>query len=71
MSIIVQVFKGLNIVTNKVTDREQVEVPHHMISYVEKPWIRHTVTQFKDKALPIVRYFFSYNHISLIISHVF
>ncbi|CAD5115341.1 DgyrCDS4323 [Dimorphilus gyrociliatus] len=49
-----QVYKGLDVVTNKVTLEEQLEAPHHMISYVEKPWLKHTVTQFRDKAIPII-----------------
>ena len=49
-----QVYKGLNIITNKVTSEEQREIPHHMINIVSPP-SEFTVVQFKNMALNIIK----------------
>ncbi|XP_054287885.1 tRNA dimethylallyltransferase-like [Macrosteles quadrilineatus] len=48
-----QVYKGLDIVTNKVTKEEQKEVPHHMIDYLG-PGEPIKVVDFRDKALRVI-----------------
>jgi len=48
-----QMYKGLNIVTNKVTAEEQARVPHHAINILE-PAASNTVVDFRNRALPIV-----------------
>ncbi|XP_071965717.1 tRNA dimethylallyltransferase-like isoform X2 [Antedon mediterranea] len=48
-----QVYRGLNIITNKVNSEEIEACPHHVIDYVN-PLSRYTVVDFRDKALPIV-----------------
>ncbi|XP_076045086.1 uncharacterized protein LOC143027609 [Oratosquilla oratoria] len=48
-----QVYKGLDIVTNKVTEEEQSLVKHHLLDFVD-PLSRYTVVDFRDKALPII-----------------
>ncbi|XP_035216786.1 tRNA dimethylallyltransferase-like isoform X2 [Stegodyphus dumicola] len=47
-----QVYKGLDIVTNKVTPEEQKEAVHHLINCVD-PLSRYTVVDFRNKALPL------------------
>lgn len=54
-----QVYKGLDIVTAKATTEEQSKVPHHLLD-VANPGIPYTVVQFRDKALPIVSFFYSH-----------
>ena len=49
-----QIYKGLNIITNKVTDEEQTDVKHHMISYLNADHKHYTVVDFKTAALPII-----------------
>ena len=49
----IQVYKGLDIITNKVTSNEQAVIPHYMINIVE-PSEQFSVVQFKAKALPII-----------------
>eukprot|EP00095_Tigriopus_kingsejongensis_P003816 maker-scaffold278_size225338-snap-gene-1.25 protein:Tk03816 transcript:maker-scaffold278_size225338-snap-gene-1.25-mRNA-1 annotation:"trna mitochondrial" len=48
-----QMYKGLDIVTNKVTSEELKLVPHHVIDYLD-PLTKCTVVDFRNKALPIV-----------------
>lgn len=51
--LIFQVYKGLDIVTNKVTSEEKEAAVHHMIDHVD-PLSRFTVVDFQNQALPIV-----------------
>lgn len=44
-----QMYKGLDIVTNKVTQEERRLVKHHMIDYLD-PLLRTTVVEFRNKA---------------------
>ncbi|XP_042878743.1 tRNA dimethylallyltransferase-like [Penaeus japonicus] len=48
-----QVYKGLDIVTNKVTTEEQAQVQHHLLDFVD-PLSRYTVVDFRNAALPVV-----------------
>lgn len=50
-----QVYKGLDIITNKVTKEEQAMVPHHLLNFLD-PLERYTVVDFRDAALPIVSF---------------
>ncbi|XP_051526225.1 uncharacterized protein LOC127424819 [Myxocyprinus asiaticus] len=44
-----QVYKGLDLITNKVTEEEQAQCRHHMISFVD-PLVRgFTVVDFRNK----------------------
>jgi len=48
-----QMYKGLDIVTNKVTEEEQRMVKHHMINILD-PLSINNVVDFRNRALPIV-----------------
>ena len=48
-----QVYKGLDIVTNKVTAEEQAECPHHLIDFLS-PLKEFSVVEFRNMALPLV-----------------
>ncbi|XP_077991476.1 tRNA dimethylallyltransferase-like [Glandiceps talaboti] len=48
-----QVYKGLDIITNKVTTEERQQCPHHVIDFIE-PLSRYTVVDFRNKAVPII-----------------
>ena len=48
-----QMYRGLDIVTNKVTEEEQARVRHHMINILD-PLCHNNVVDFRNKALPIV-----------------
>ncbi|XP_037077801.1 tRNA dimethylallyltransferase-like [Pollicipes pollicipes] len=48
-----QVYKGLDIISNKVTPEEQQLVPHHMIDIVE-PTTNYSVVKFRDACLSAI-----------------
>ena len=48
-----QVYKGLDIITNKVTAEEQSQCPHHMIDFVS-PLKEFSVVDFRNMALPLI-----------------
>ncbi|XP_072404719.1 tRNA dimethylallyltransferase isoform X1 [Chiloscyllium punctatum] len=48
-----QVYKGLDIITNKVTREEQQLCKHHMISFLD-PLVSYSVVDFRNKALSII-----------------
>ncbi|XP_032901388.1 tRNA dimethylallyltransferase isoform X1 [Amblyraja radiata] len=48
-----QVYKGLDIITNKVTTEEQRLCAHHMISFLD-PLVSYSVVDFRNNALPII-----------------
>lgn len=48
-----QVYKGLDIVTNKVTEDEQQQAQHHMINFID-PMSRYSVIDFRNKSLDII-----------------
>lgn len=49
-----QVYKGLDIVTAKVTSAERQMAPHHLLDVVDPLTVDFTVLQFREMALPIV-----------------
>ncbi|XP_053349205.1 tRNA dimethylallyltransferase [Clarias gariepinus] len=49
-----QVYKGLDIITNKVTAEEQAECPHHMISFMDPLVSSYTVVEFRNKAVSLI-----------------
>ena len=52
--VCVQVYKGLDIITNKVTAEEQAQCPHHLLSILSPLSMNNTVVDFRNMALPIV-----------------
>ena len=48
-----QVYKGLDIITNKATHEERQLIPHHLIDFLD-PLSRFTVTDFRNRALKVV-----------------
>lgn len=51
-----QVYKGLDIITNKVTAEEQAQCPHHMISFVDPLVSNYAVVDFRNKALSLISF---------------
>ena len=60
-----QMYKGLDIVTNKVTEEEQKLVKHHMINILD-PLSFNNVVDFRNRALPIVERLLSEGKIPVI-----
>lgn len=61
-----QVYKGLDIITNKVTAEEQAQVPHHLIDVVS-PLEEFTVLDFKSKALDAIHHLTEQNKIPVVV----
>ncbi|KAM6045195.1 tRNA dimethylallyltransferase isoform 3-T3 [Chlamydotis macqueenii] len=51
-----QVYKGLDIITNKVSPQEQRLCRHHMISFLDPLVSNYTVVDFRDKAVPLISF---------------
>jgi len=49
------VYRGLDIVTNKVTAEEREAVPHYLLDFLE-PHEEYTVQDFRNQSLPIVSF---------------
>ncbi|XP_056154695.1 tRNA dimethylallyltransferase [Lampris incognitus] len=49
-----QVYRGLDIITNKVTAEERAQCRHHMISCVDPLVSSYTVVDFRNKALALI-----------------
>ena len=48
-----QVYKGLDVITNKVTAEELSQCPHHLIDFVS-PLKEFSVVEFRNMALPLI-----------------
>lgn len=51
-----QVYKGMDIITNKVSAQEQALCRHHMISFLDPLVSNHTVVDFRNKAEPLISF---------------
>jgi len=51
-----QVYQGLDIITNKVTAEEHAQCKHHMISFVDPLVSGYTVLDFRNKALALISF---------------
>ncbi|XP_030596940.1 tRNA dimethylallyltransferase isoform X1 [Archocentrus centrarchus] len=49
-----QVYQGLDIITNKVTTEEQIQCRHHMIGFVDPLVSTYTVVDFRNKAVALI-----------------
>ncbi|CAL8297739.1 unnamed protein product [Lota lota] len=49
-----QVYQGLDIITNKVTAEERAQCKHHMIGFVDPLVSSYTVVDFRNKALSLI-----------------
>ncbi|KAF7465296.1 Hypothetical predicted protein [Marmota monax] len=49
-----QVYEGLDIITNKVSAQEQRICQHHMISFVDPLVTNYTVVDFRNKATALI-----------------
>ncbi|KFP90513.1 hypothetical protein N311_05738, partial [Apaloderma vittatum] len=62
-----QVYKGLDIITNKVSPQEQRLCRHHMISFVDPLVSNYTVVDFRDKAVALISYIFARDKIPIVV----
>ncbi|KAK7492875.1 hypothetical protein BaRGS_00015822 [Batillaria attramentaria] len=57
-----QMYQGLDVITNKVTQDEQSQCPHHLLNVLHPLSTNNTVTNFRDMALPIVSLTYHWVH---------
>ncbi|XP_018429058.1 PREDICTED: tRNA dimethylallyltransferase, mitochondrial isoform X3 [Nanorana parkeri] len=62
-----QVYKGLDIITNKVTSEEQQLCKHHMISFVDPLVANYTVVDFRNKAVTLIEDIFSRDKVPIVV----
>lgn len=49
-----QIYKGLDIITNKVTKEEKEQCPHHLIDFVSPLHTKYTVMDFQSMCIPLI-----------------
>ncbi|XP_021119059.1 tRNA dimethylallyltransferase, mitochondrial [Heterocephalus glaber] len=62
-----QVYKGLDIITNKVSAQEQRICQHHMMSFVDPLVTNYTVVDFRDKATALIEDIFARDKIPIVV----
>ncbi|XP_034016834.1 tRNA dimethylallyltransferase isoform X2 [Thalassophryne amazonica] len=62
-----QVYRGLDIITNKVTPEECAQCKHHMISFMDPLVSNYTVVQFRNKALALIEDMHRENKLPIIV----
>ncbi|KAM9255841.1 tRNA dimethylallyltransferase isoform 2-T2 [Cariama cristata] len=62
-----QVYKGLDIITNKVSPQDQRLCRHHMISFVDPLVSNYTVVDFRDKAVALIEDIFARDKIPIVV----
>ena len=48
-----QVYRGLDVITNKATTEDRQRIPHHLIDFLD-PLSRFSVVDFRNRALKVV-----------------
>ncbi|CAN4119466.1 unnamed protein product [Withania somnifera] len=61
-----QVYQGLDVLTNKVTPQEQKGVPHHLLGTIS-PSVEFTAKDFRDSAISIINEVWSRNRLPVIV----
>nr|XP_048681781.1 tRNA dimethylallyltransferase isoform X1 [Caretta caretta] len=62
-----QVYKGLDIITNKISPQEQALCRHHMISFVDPLVSNYTVVDFRNKAAALIEEIFAREKIPIVV----
>ncbi|XP_059996435.1 tRNA dimethylallyltransferase isoform X2 [Lagenorhynchus albirostris] len=62
-----EVYEGLDIITNKVSAQEQRMCRHHMISFVDPLVTNYTVVDFRNKATALIEDIFSRDKIPIVV----
>nr|XP_060640040.1 tRNA dimethylallyltransferase [Anolis sagrei ordinatus] len=62
-----QVYKGLDIITNKASPQEQQLCRHHMLSFVDPLVINYTIVDFRNKAAAIIEDIFAARKIPIVV----
>ncbi|XP_067389806.1 tRNA dimethylallyltransferase isoform X2 [Emydura macquarii macquarii] len=62
-----QVYKGLDITTNKISPKQQALCKHHMINLVDPLVSNYTVVDFRDKAVGVIEDIFAREKIPIVV----
>nr|XP_056702962.1 tRNA dimethylallyltransferase [Euleptes europaea] len=62
-----QVYQGLDIITNKASTEEQALCKHHMISFVDPLVTNYTVVDFRNKATALIEDLFACKKIPIVV----
>ncbi|KAJ1368341.1 hypothetical protein KIN20_029453 [Parelaphostrongylus tenuis] len=49
-----QIYKGLDIATNKITEDESGGIPHHLMSFVDATNSEYNIHQFREQGLKFI-----------------
>ncbi|XP_058741824.1 adenylate isopentenyltransferase 5, chloroplastic-like [Vicia villosa] len=63
----IQVYKGLDIVTNKVPESEQCSIPHHLLGIIDDPDYDFTVNDFCKKMVETLDSIIENGHLPIIV----
>ncbi|KAK9068585.1 hypothetical protein SSX86_012700 [Deinandra increscens subsp. villosa] len=61
-----QVYEGLDVLTNKVPIHDQKGVPHHLLGTIS-PMVEFTAKDFRDYAIPLISDIISRNHLPVVV----
>ncbi|KAG2308417.1 hypothetical protein Bca4012_082487 [Brassica carinata] len=61
-----QIYSGLEVLTNKITVDEQKGVPHHLLGTVS-PDMEFTAKDFRDSTFPLIEEILSRNHVPVLV----
>ena len=64
---VMQMFKGLDIITNKVTLEEQRGVPHHLLGFLDAATVDFNVVKFCELAVPLIEDIFSRHRLPIVV----
>ncbi|XP_053147604.1 tRNA dimethylallyltransferase [Hemicordylus capensis] len=62
-----QVYEGLDIITNKVSPQEQALCKHHMVSFVDPLITNYTVVDFRNKAAALIEDIFARKKVPIVV----
>ncbi|XP_058741822.1 adenylate isopentenyltransferase 5, chloroplastic-like [Vicia villosa] len=63
----IQVYKGLDIVTNKIAESEKYSIPHHMLGIIDNPDYDFTVNDFCKQVLETLDVIIENGHLPIIV----
>ncbi|XP_028805876.1 adenylate isopentenyltransferase 5, chloroplastic-like [Neltuma alba] len=63
----IQVYKGLDIITNKVPESERRGIPHHLLGIIEDPEFDYSPTLFCDHVISAIEHITQQGHLPIIV----
>ncbi|XP_028795109.1 adenylate isopentenyltransferase 5, chloroplastic-like [Neltuma alba] len=63
----IQVYKGLDIITNKVPESERRGIPHHLLGIIEDPEFDYSPTLFCDHVISAIEHISQQGHLPIIV----